>query len=348
MKILIIPDYGCDIYIKRLKFFFEKRKIEVLGVSSSFFSLFFYSLYFKPDIIYLHWTSPFIIGRNIFFSIVKSIIFLFEILFFKFILNVKIVWTVHNLVNHEKIFWKLERFINKILYLLCDKVTVHLNSQKEEFINFYGIRKDKIKIIREGNFNDIASLYDYNLSRKKLGIQPFELIFLFFGHIRRYKGIEFVIEAFKQIKRNDIVLYIIGKPYSEEYSTEITNLIKDNYNIKFIPCFVNDELLYEYISASDCVILPYREIFNSTVILLALSFKKAIITTKNAHFIEILGDDSLLIEYGNIVKLREIIENVKKNELNNVGDFYYVKIKDITWERQVDELIKLFYELINK
>lgn len=344
-KVIIAPDYGFDIYIRRLKFYLDKAGVGVKGISYYPFSLVLSCISHKPKILHLHWQSPYIIGRNLIFTVLKSLFFIFEIILIK-LLKIKIVWTVHNLVNHEKLFADIERLVSKYLFYFSDSVIVHLYYQKSKLINFYKVSDEKIRVVYEGNFFDISLNFDMIESRNKLGLSKSNILFLFFGYIRKYKGIEFLIKSFKKVSRSDVMLMIVGKPYPINYLNEIKRLADNDRRIFIEGRYLTDNELYTYISASNCIVIPYKDVFNSTVAIMAISFAKPVITSENVHLEEIIEKNFFKVKFNDENSLASVIENVDLKLLDYMGKMAYSKIKDITWDKQAQQTKSIYEELL--
>jgi len=116
-------------------------------------------------------------------------------------------------------------------------------------------------------------------ARKKLGIDEHGRIILFFGFIRKYKGLDILLEAMKLLPP-DIKLLVAGEFYEDAqlYQEQIKRLgIQDSLLLKtdFIP---DSEVKY-YLCAADAVIQPYRNATQSGVTPLAYHFEKPMIVT---------------------------------------------------------------------
>lgn len=129
------------------------------------------------------------------------------------------------------------------------------------------------------NFGDIVSKEE---SRKHLGLPVHEKIILFFGFIRKYKGLDLLLEAMNNssIREANIKLLIAGEFYDnkEEYESIISkyNLANTLYlRTQFID---NSEVKY-YLGASDFVIQPYKHATQSGVTPLAYHFEKPMLVT---------------------------------------------------------------------
>ena len=129
------------------------------------------------------------------------------------------------------------------------------------------------------NFGNIISKSD---ARKHLGLPENEKIILFFGFIRKYKGLDILFEAMadEQIKKAGIKLLVAGEFYEGEkqFKEQIDKLgIRDQLILKtdFIP---DSEVKY-YLCSTDAVIQPYRSATQSGVTPLAYHFEKPMIVT---------------------------------------------------------------------
>ena len=129
------------------------------------------------------------------------------------------------------------------------------------------------------NFGDIISKEE---ARKHLSLPVNEKIILFFGFIRKYKGLDLLLEAMNdsRIKEANIKLLIAGEFYDnkEEYETIISkyNLTNSLYlRTQFID---NSEVKY-YLGAADFVIQPYKHATQSGVTPLAYHFEKPMLVT---------------------------------------------------------------------
>ncbi|WP_207513638.1 glycosyltransferase [Longitalea luteola] len=121
-------------------------------------------------------------------------------------------------------------------------------------------------------------------ARKKLGLPAGEKIILFFGFIRKYKGLDILYEAMALLKQpaqtSTPKLLVAGEFYEDEkpFQDQIKRLgIGDSLILRtdFIP---DSEVKY-YLCAADMVIQPYRSATQSGVTPLAYHFEKPMVVT---------------------------------------------------------------------
>lgn len=122
--------------------------------------------------------------------------------------------------------------------------------------------------------------------------KPLQL--LFFGQIKKVKGLDVLLTAMGRVteERPDVHLTIAGKVWHDDLA-HYENLIEEmnlrehvTAHFSFIP---NDEVA-EYFQKADAVVLPYRQIYQSGVLLLSMSYGRAVITSDLEPFSEVLDD----------------------------------------------------------
>jgi len=119
-------------------------------------------------------------------------------------------------------------------------------------------------------------------AREKLQIPSGIPVFLFFGFIRKYKGLDLLLQAVAILKKSntDFRLLVAGEFYGDEknYEQQILELdIADKLILR--TSFIPDNEIRYYLSAADCVVQPYRHATQSGVTPLAYHFSVPMIVT---------------------------------------------------------------------
>jgi glycosyltransferase involved in cell wall biosynthesis len=151
---------------------------------------------------------------------------------------------------------------------------------------------------------------------------------------------------------------LLPKDYQDKVHTVIVGKIAQDYyeplkkktehlDVEWITEFVPDDVLYNKIAESDVIVIPYREISQSGVLLLALSFKRSIIASDLPSFKETLagvGND-LFFENGKAESLAKSIKKVLISENDGLFSLQrYGKIqKRFSWN-EIALQYKLFLE----
>lgn len=157
-------------------------------------------------------------------------------------------------------------------------------------------------------------------ARKHLGLPENDKIILFFGFIRKYKGLDLLLQAmtFPAVMQSGIKLLIAGEFYEDRKLYD--NFIAENNLLKQLILktdFIPDSMVKYYLSAADFVIQPYRNATQSGVTPLAYHFEKPMLVTNVGGLPDLVPDgkvglicepspDSIAL---NILKLYELGEN---------------------------------------
>lgn len=269
---------------------------------------------------------------NVFGGTIPNLLFLIVLGIMK-LKGKNIVIEVHQVIEDIKKLAKhinitnplFQRFYNvslKIYYflfgLLASKIIVFeekLKMRLEKYIN-----PEKIKTLSLSA--QINKTINKNYARNKLNLHRKDFIVLIFGYINGYKGIDFAIEAFSNIKNRNIKLVIAGgenpylrdKKFYQKFYRKIINLGKNNNKV-IMTGFVPDEKVKLYFSAADLIALPY-EVFMSASgpFSLALSYGKPMILSNKLISYKESNDFKLSLEQTGL-KSQEIFFPLKKEAI---------------------------------
>jgi len=273
-----------------------------------------YAAVAKPKIFHILWNSKFEFFDRTLLT-----------LYYK-LLGKKIVLTVHN-VNKAKRD-HADSFMNRLTlrfqYQLADHLFVHTEKMKAELLEDFGVHKDSVTVIPFGINNSIAFTHmTEKEARARLGIGDGERAILFYGRIKPYKGLEYLVSAFLQLltRREDYRLIVAGEPHAcEEYWAEMQKAMHKEVQrgrivlrIGYIP----DNETELYFKAADVVVLPYREIYQSGVLFLGYSFGLPVIASDVGSLKEdvVEGRTGFVIRPEDPAALAEAIERYFASDL---------------------------------
>jgi len=204
--------------------------------------------------------------------------------------GLRVVYTVHNLVAHHErgdIYRRLDEMANRLILSRADVVHVHSQAAAEAVAQAYG-RRARVVMIPHGNY---LGWYPNTLSRtearRQLGLPEGAFTFVFLGQIAAYKGLEALVDAFRQLDDPSTRLVIAGKVDQPEYGDALAAFATAP-GLLYRPGFVPDEAVQVYLKAADAVVLPYQRITTSGSALLALSFGRPIIAPDLSFLAEVV------------------------------------------------------------
>jgi len=234
-----------------------------------------------PDLLILHHWMPFIsisfgaivrkLGRNRTFPVIAI---------------------CHNVIPHEKrVGWKpMARYLLK----KCDGFIVLSRSVLDD-LRMFSDSGNKV-FIPHPVYDIFGEAVGREEAARYLGLDPGRKYILFFGLVRRYKGLDLLLKAFSRIKNeiDDLTLVIAGEFYrgKEEYMEQIAELsLSDRILLRdqFIPA---GEVKY-YFSLADLSVQPYRTATQSGISQIAYHFGVPMLVTDVGGLAEIVPDQKV-------------------------------------------------------
>ncbi|NJM42026.1 MAG: glycosyltransferase [Anaerolineae bacterium] len=142
-----------------------------------------------------------------------------------------------------------------------------------------------IHVLPHPNYtSSYASPPSCEAARQQLGLAHAHRVYLYFGAVRPYKGIEEAIAAFGQVADPQARLLIVGQPLNDEIRARIQALADKDARVQTVFEYVPDEQLPTYYAAADMVVLPFRNVTTSGSAILAMSLGKPVLTASLGLF----------------------------------------------------------------
>jgi glycosyltransferase involved in cell wall biosynthesis len=255
--------------------------------------------------------------------------------------HTKIVCIADNIIPHEKRFGDTA-FTNYFLKPIDAFITMSKNvtSDLKKFA------PDKpTQYIAHPLYDNFGEKISKEEARHKLKIDNGELIILFFGFIRKYKGLDILLDAMKilKLKIPTLKLLIAGEFYEDRklYDEQITKLNISNKLILHTDFIPDSEVKY-YLCAADVVVQPYRNATQSGVTPLAYHFEIPMIVTNVGGLPSLVPDNKVgLIAEPTAESLADkIIEYFDKGE-NSFLPYLKEEKKKYSWAKMVDAIAAL-------
>jgi glycosyltransferase involved in cell wall biosynthesis len=229
--------------------------------------------------------------------------------------QIKVCFLADNYISHENHFY--EKFLVKMTFRHSDyfiSASKFIEQQIKKDFPKKPIYCTTLSIYDCYNLNR----YDKNTAKDFLNIKTDEVI-LFFGLIRPYKGLDKLIESFKDIKNNrkSVTLLVVGECYGDinQYKNQIKelNLEKD---VVLVNKYIANEDIEPYFKASDVVALPYYSATQSGVVMTSYAFRKPVVATNVGGVKEEVeqGKTGIIIDNNNKENLVSAIEEILNNK----------------------------------
>jgi len=278
-----------------------------------------------PDLLIIPWWVSFWAPQ--FWTIAVSV---------KALCDTKILFLCHNVIEHESNPW--DRLLTRFVLKRGHFFIVH--SAEDELAIRSMIPEARIK----KSFHPTYEVFDSGSVDPDSVHQRHALegkIILFFGFIREYKGLKYLIHAFPEVlSEMEATLLIVGEFWKdkEEYRRLVEEMgISDH--VVFVDGYLPNEAVGDYFAACDLVVQPYTSATGSGVIQVAFGFNKPVVATRVGCLSEVVKDG----ETGFLVtprSSREIAQAILRFFRENRAEAFRQNIEQenhrFSWYRMID------------
>jgi beta-1,4-mannosyltransferase len=189
----------------------------------------------------------------------------------------RIAWTAHNLYPHEggRAKW-VHRAARQFVARVTNTIFVHGPTAAQIVRREFGVASERISLIPHGHWRTqypFPPPRDQARRRMRLTLPPNATLYGFIGSCLPYKNVESILGAFPQLDDSSQLL-IAGAFRSSEYLQKVRSLIPAGaaaQRVHIVPKFLGADEIMTYVSGLDVLVLSYKEILTSGVVMLALS-----------------------------------------------------------------------------
>lgn len=260
----------------------------------------------------------------------------------------RIVYTVHNLNPHEQAFPVLDRIAQQVLFSLADALHVHDEDAAFDVTRNYG-RRRRVYVIPHGSY---VGAYPNDSTRQeargRLGLPSGSFVYLFLGQLRRYKGIEDLVDAFGRLGDAESHLVIAGHVHDPQYAADLIRLTQGRARIHTRFEYVADDQLQYFMSASDVFVLPYHDVTTSGAAVLGLSFGKPIVAPALRGFRGWAANGrGILYDPSERKGLLEALAQARHLDVAEVGERAFAWAQEHTWQALAPDFVRLYADILH-
>lgn len=237
--------------------------------------------------------------------------------------NVKIIYTMHNMIAHDTKFPFLNKFMMDFMCRSSDRIAVlselsMLILEKRYSTNFV---KRKVRLVSHPSYIGVYPTAVNKLSGIDDWTKPDCFKVIFSGFIKPYKNIELIIKVANKLKDLPIQFVIAGRPVSEDYSVKLRSL-SDTPNIFFDFQFIPDSQIVSYYHWADISLIPLSitSSLNSGSAILAYSMGKTVIAPEIGTTLDFPIEYQYLYRYKNDDEHLEIVRQTVLRAFNDWKD----------------------------
>lgn len=254
--------------------------------------------------------------------------------------NARIIALTDNVIPHEQRIG--DKQLTSYFVNSCDGFVAMSGSVLDD-LNEFDNSKPR-KLIHHPIYDHFGELMSKVEARSSLSLDPSGKYVLFFGLVRKYKGLDLLINALSQSNLDQVNLIVAGEFY--EQKQEIEQLITSNglsARVTLVDEFIAEEDVRKYFCASDLVVQPYRTATQSGVTQIAYHFNRPMLVTRVGGLPEMVPDGKVgyVVEVDSVAigeAISDFYQNDKEKEFSLAAE---QEKKRFSWEAMVTGILNL-------
>lgn len=263
------------------------------------------------------------------------------------LLSSRYVYTVHNVLPHNKENSRFFRLIYRLIYRIPDKLLVHTKLAEQHLIEQFSVSERKIHVISIGMNEEMpVTGLTKRESRIRLGFKSGDRIILFFGKADEYKGLDILIEAFDRLAMPSTKLLISSWFPNLSYRHQILSAIdasRSKEDIYLNEGFIPNEEVEVFFKSANVLALPYRNIYQSGVVFLCFNFGLPIVATDVGSLREFVEEGmGVITETNDIDGVAEGLRRFFNNQHHFQHDEIAKRGQKYKWEKICETLVPLY------
>jgi glycosyltransferase involved in cell wall biosynthesis len=205
----------------------------------------------------------------------------------------------------------------RLLVGLASAVVVHNRHDQRLIEESIPLRGVPVSIVPHGPYDHLAGPRNrVEPDRRRDSTEGKVTRLLFFGLIRRYKGLEDLIEAFSGLdtaEAQQFELIVVGETWEGwTLPSKLVNESPHRQRITFVNRYVTDPEVQEYFAAADALVLPYRRASSSGPLSIGLAAGLPIVLYEVPALVDTLDgyEGAIVVGQGDVVALRNAIRSL--------------------------------------
>ena len=201
--------------------------------------------------------------------------------------KIKILAITDNIIPHEKRFGDF--FLTKYFVSSCDAFVTLSASVLEDLTQF--TKSKNKKFTPHPIYDTFGEKIDKSVAKKNLELNINDKYLLFFGFVRKYKGLDLMLHAMsdQRIKDLGVKLIVAGEFYDNiDFYLDLINELDIDSNIILKSDFIDERDVKNYFCASDMITQTYRTATQSGVTQIAYHFERPMLVTDVGGLAEIV------------------------------------------------------------
>lgn len=261
--------------------------------------------------------------------------------------GVPIVWTMHNLLPHERMYAFLAPASRRLMQRHASAIVVHCPEGARQFQEAFGPHP-RIRTITQGGYaNYYGEAPSRQAARQRLGLPPEAMVFLSFGMIRGYKGLTELIDAFHASSRPQDRLVIAGAAFDRRARQEVHAAQAGSDRVILHARHIENELVPVYYAAADVAVCPFRKVLNSSSVIVAMSFGLPLVAPEMGCIPHVVPRGAAeFYDASQHGGLRQALERIREADLAAMSRESRLGAQRLSWDEAAQQLKQLYEEVL--
>ena len=222
------------------------------------------ALLHRHDVFHAHWPESLLVRRDLPKTVVRRLLFAALLVKWRLV-GTAVVRTVHNIEGPSGISRLEQWMLADLERRTTGRITLNPFTQVGS--------ENPVQLVVHGHYRPwFDGFPEPEIVRGRLA---------FFGTIRRYKGVDTLVTAFRSSCREDLTLTVAGRPSSRSLADDLVRAADGDPRIALSFDFLDTAALVAHVGRAELVVLPHTEMHNSGSAIAALSLDRPVLMQDN-------------------------------------------------------------------
>lgn len=288
----------------------------------------------RPDAVILQWWHPYFAPC---YRILATLLG-----------EIPLLITCHNVFPHER--FPLDRFLTRMVLKRADGYIVQSHLDEKDLLT---VKPDANYVVTPHPTYNAFKMKNMSKAeaRALLAVGSDSPMLLFFGFVREYKGLKYLLDALPEVKKRipDISLWVVGD-FGDDKDVYLEQIEKNRIgdNIRLVEGYVPDQEVEKYFAAADLVVLPYVSATQSGIVQIAYGFDKPVVVTDVGGLPDVVRhkETGYVVPSGNAQEIaKAVISFYQEDRETDWESNIRKQAAEFSWETMVERMEKCFFNI---
>lgn len=288
----------------------------------------------RPDAVILQWWHPYFAPC---YRIIATLLG-----------EIPLLITCHNVFPHER--FPLDRFLTRMVLKRADGYIVQSHLDEKDLLT---VKPDANYVVTPHPTYNAFKMKNMSRAeaRELLAVGHDSPMLLFFGFVREYKGLKYLLDALPEVKKRipDISLWVVGD-FGDDKDVYLEQIEKNRIgdNIRLVEGYVPDQEVEKYFAAADLVVLPYVSATQSGIVQIAYGFDKPVVVTDVGGLPDVVRhkETGYVVPSGNAQEIaKAVISFYQEDRETDWESNIRKQAAEFSWETMVERMEKCFFNI---